>query len=317
MSNQQKNNLGQFYTNLSKTANSAANTLKNIIKNTPNTVNSLIPLTNSTKRNVNIPSVSSNSIVPVANSKSSSITTKLAWPIAVFVVIAIISIFILLKYKTQIEVGLNIIGDKIREFFNKSKATSEESDNNNVPVPPAPPVAPQDQAPVQESQNILDNLLSSGQKEVFNISKNDYTYYDAEPLCRALGAELATYDQVKESLSKGADWCNYGWVKGQAAVYPTQENTWKKIQSGPDENKNSCGAPGLNGGYFENPELRYGVNCYGKKPVQSDNDEELLMKKGKIPSSVPNLEVDRKTQEFKKNLDEIGVLPFNNSKWNE
>lgn len=315
MSNQQKNNLGQFYTNLSKTANSAANTLKNIIKNTPNTVNSLIPLTNSTKKNVNIPSVSSNSIVPVTNSKNSSITTKFAWPIAVFVVIGIISIFILIKFKTEIEVGLNNIGDKIRGFFNKSKASSEETDTSDNQVL-APPVPPQNEIPTQESQNIFDNLLSSNDKEVFNISKNEYTYYDAEPLCRALGAELATYDQVKESWSKGADWCNYGWVKGQAAVYPTQENTWKKIQSGPDENKNSCGAPGLNGGYFENPELRYGVNCYGKKPIQSDNDEELLMRKGKIPSSVPTLEVDRKTQEFKKNLDEVGVLPFNNSKWN-
>ena len=316
MSNQQKNNLGQFYTNLSKTANSAANTLKNIIKNTPNTVNSLIPLTNSTKSNVNIPRVSNNSIVPATNSKNSSITTKFAWPIAVFVVIAIISIFILLKFKNQIQIGLNNIGDKIREFFNKSKGSSEEKDNSDNQVL-APPVPPQNEVNTEQSQNIFDNLLSSNEKEVFNISKNEYTYYDAEPLCRALGAELATYDQVKESWSKGADWCNYGWVKGQAAVYPTQEKTWKKIQSGPDENKNSCGSPGLNGGYFENPELRYGVNCYGKKPIQSDNDDELLMRKGKIPSSVPTLEVDRKTQEFKKNLDEVGVLPFNNSKWNE
>lgn len=316
MSNQQKNNLGQFYTNLSKTANSAANTLKNIIKNTPNTVNSLIPLTNSTKSNVNIPRASNNSIVPATNSKNSSITTKLAWPIAVFVVIAIISIFILLKFKNQIQIGLNNIGDKISEFFNKSKGSSEEKDNSDNQVL-APPVPPQNEVNTEQSQNIFDNLLSSNEKEVFNISKNEYTYYDAEPLCRALGAELATYDQVKESWSKGADWCNYGWVKGQAAVYPTQEKTWKKIQSGPDENKNSCGSPGLNGGYFENPELRYGVNCYGKKPIQSDNDEELLMRKGKIPSSVPTLEVDRKTQEFKKNLDEVGVLPFNNSKWNE
>jgi hypothetical protein len=141
--------------------------------------------------------------------------------------------------------------------------------------------------------NIIDKVLPEGNPEVFNVSENDYTFYDAEPLCRALGAELATYDQVKEAWSKGADWCNYGWVKGQAAVYPIQEETYNKIQSGPDEEKNSCGSVGLNGGYFENPELKFGVNCYGVKPPQSENDQELLMKQGKIPRSVAALKIDQ------------------------
>ena len=34
----------------------------------------------------------------------------------------------------------------------------------------------------------------------------------------AFDAELASYDQVKDAWQKGADWCNYGWVKGQAAA---------------------------------------------------------------------------------------------------
>ena len=147
------------------------------------------------------------------------------------------------------------------------------------------------------------------------MSENDYTFYDAEPLCRALGAELATYDQVKDAWSKGADWCNYGWVKGQAAVYPTQKETWQKVQSGPDENKNSCGVVGVNGGYFENPEMKFGVTCYGPKPLQSQHSQELLMREGNVPLSVPALEVDRRTQEFRSQSDSIGVLPFNENKW--
>jgi hypothetical protein len=224
-----------------------------------------------------------------------------------------------LKFKAQIEISLNNIGQKIRDFFDKPTNPLKDPSVEETPVL-APPTPPQDQTRVETSplvQSIFDRLVPIEQKEVFNISKNEYNYYDAEPLCRALGAELATYDQVKQAWSKGADWCNYGWVKGQAAVYPTQEETWKKIQSGPDENKNSCGVPGLNGGYFDNPEMRFGVNCYGNKPPQSENDQELLMKRGKIPLSVPSLEVDRKTQEFKKNLDEVGVLPFNEGKWSE
>lgn len=87
-----------------------------------------------------------------------------------------------------------------------------------------------------------------GHKEVFNISKNAYTYYDAEPLCKALGAELATYEQVKNAFEGGADWCNYGWTKGQMAVYPTQKETWEHIQEGPEDQRNACGRPGVNGG---------------------------------------------------------------------
>jgi hypothetical protein len=163
--------------------------------------------------------------------------------------------------------------------------------------------------------NIFDKVVPIGNPEVFNVSKNEFTYYDAEPLCGALGAELATYDQVKEAWSKGADWCNYGWVKGQAAVYPIQEETYNKILAGPEEEKNSCGTVGLNGGYFENPELKFGVSCYGVKPTQSENDQELLMKQGKIPRSVAALKVDQKVQEFRKRADSVGVLPFNNDKW--
>lgn len=317
MSNQQKNDLGQFYTNLSKTVNSATNTLKNIVTNTPKTFNSLIPLTNFKKNSLS-------NISPMTNILPSTLTntnnaTTFGWPILVFVLIAVISIFILLKFKTQIEVGLNNIGQKIRDFFNKPSSPLEDASTQETPVL-SPPNPPQDQTRVESSslvQSIFDKIVPINKNEVFNISKNEYNYYDAEPLCRALGAELATYDQVKEAWSKGADWCNYGWVKGQAAVYPTQEDTWKKIQSGPDDNKNSCGMPGINGGYFDNPEMRFGVNCYGKKPPQSENDQELLMKQGKIPLSVPSLEVDRKTQEFRKKLDEVGVLPFNEGNWSE
>ena len=104
-------------------------------------------------------------------------------------------------------------------------------------------------------------------------------------------------------------------MKGQAAVYPTQEDTWKKIQAGPQEDRNSCGVVGLNGGYFENPEMKFGVNCYGSKPVQSEHDQEVLMKQGAIPKSAPGLVIDQKVQEFKEHATEYGVLPFNEKKW--
>jgi len=164
--------------------------------------------------------------------------------------------------------------------------------------------------------NIVSSILSmGGNKEVFNVSSNEYSFYDAEPLCRALGAELATYDQVQAAWNKGADWCNYGWTKGQVAIYPTQQVTWEKLQGGPPDEHTACGKPGVNGGFFDNPEMKFGVNCYGVKPLQNSNDERILMENGVIPKTVSTLKIDQQISDIKNNIDMVGVLPFNSQGW--
>ena len=182
-----------------------------------------------------------------------------------------------------------------------------------------PPVAPQTVTPAQHTashQSIVEKILpSGGGAEVYNVAQNKFTYYDAEPLCKALGAELASYEQVKDAWSKGADWCNYGWVKGQMAIYPTQKNTYDKLQAGPADQKGACGTTGINGGYFDNPDMLYGVNCYGKKPSQSAHDEAQLMDEGKIPKSPETLKVDQMMNDFKDQADSLFVKPFSDAKW--
>jgi len=155
---------------------------------------------------------------------------------------------------------------------------------------------------------------SGGSSEVFNVAANRFTYYDAEPLCKAMGAELATYEQVKDAWSKGADWCNYGWVKGQMAVYPTSESTYAKLQSGPEEARMSCGTTGINGGYFDNPEMRYGVTCYGKKPAQNSHDESAVAQGA--PVSPDAVAFNQKVSKFKTEASEIALSPFNGNSWN-
>ena len=91
----------------------------------------------------------------------------------------------------------------------------------------------------------------------------------------SFGSELATFEQVQESYNHGSNWCNYGWTKGQMALYPTQYSEWKKLQDNDslnDDQKNSCGRPGINGGYFDNPNLKFGVNCYGVKSEAMDEE---------------------------------------------
>jgi hypothetical protein len=163
------------------------------------------------------------------------------------------------------------------------------------------------------AQNIEKIIPGGLGKEVFNVSSNKFTYYDAAPMCKALGAELATYEQVKDAFSKGADWCNYGWVQGQMAVYPTQKETYEKLQLGPEEQRMTCGTVGLNGGYFDNPEMRFGVNCYGDKPAKSQHDAAELSKGA--PISPDALAFEKKVNQYKSEADTIGVNPFNSSRW--
>jgi hypothetical protein len=166
---------------------------------------------------------------------------------------------------------------------------------------------------VQRLESDVESALGGGGggKQVFNVARNVYTFSEAEPLCRAFGAELATYDQVKEAYEAGADWCNYGWVKGQLAVYPTQESTYQKLQHGPESERMSCGVPGVNGGYFPNADQRFGVNCYGPRPAESALDERLQME-AKTDTSY-----DREVNRFKAERDSIAVNPWNAKQWSE
>jgi hypothetical protein len=69
----------------------------------------------------------------------------------------------------------------------------------------------------------------------------------------------------------------------------------------------------LNGGFFDNPELRFGVNCFGAKPSQSDHDA-IAMAKG-APMSPEALEVEKKVAKFRTEAASLGIMPFNTSKW--
>ena len=157
------------------------------------------------------------------------------------------------------------------------------------------------------------------QDEVFNISNNLYTYDDAQAICTAYGAKLANYDQIEDAYKNGAEWCNYGWSSNQMAFFPTQKSTWSALQE-TDNNKNDCGRPGINGGFFANPYLKFGVNCFGKKPKASD-DELARMKElnNKVyPKKPKDSIIDRKVEFWKENADKLLVLnSFNKKEWSE
>ena len=281
-------------------AANAINTLKANVSNLNKTVNNLVE---NTQKNMN-------TAVEAAGLPGGWMTA-----LGIFAAFVVLFLFVLTYYSAQVKQGYDYLVNQVRGALGLNQTPILPAEEPGMDVLDKS-VAPQNETEAQKdaAKPLVEKVLPSvGSPEVFNVSKNTFTYYDAEPLCKALGAELATYDQVKQAWERGADWCNYGWVKGQTAVYPTQRDTWDKLQAGPEDQRTSCGVPGLNGGYFDNPELRFGVNCFGPKPNQSDHDA-IAMAKG-APMSPEALEVEKKVAKFRTEAASLGIMPFNTSKW--
>jgi len=161
------------------------------------------------------------------------------------------------------------------------------------------------------------------EKEVFNINENNFTYDEAKLVCKALGSELATYGQVVKAHKKGANWCNYGWSKNKMALYPIQKEYYDKIQKDVGT-RNTCGKPGVNGGYFDNKDLKFGVNCYGIKPKPNPDNIIYIEENGGNGENVDSEDVlvkENKEEELVANYknmfnnNNIDLMPFNNAKW--
>ena len=153
--------------------------------------------------------------------------------------------------------------------------------------------------------------------EVFNISNNVYTYEDAKNVCSIYGAKLASYDQLEDAYRDGAEWCNYGWSKDQMVFYPTQKDTYAKLQENP-LTTNMCGRPGVNGGFIEDPTLEFGVNCYGVKPTPSPGDLNNMQQNNIPDFSLIDPITKSKIEYWKKNPNEfLNLKSFNYNKWSE
>ena len=152
-----------------------------------------------------------------------------------------------------------------------------------------------------DSQSNFERTLLN-EKEVYHIDKQNLTYEQAIKKCEAYGATIANKNQMTEAYNKGAHWCNYGWIEGREAYYPVQKCF---------ENDN-CGEPGLNGGFFEEKDLKFGVNCYGIKP----SDKNIVEKPEYCPEEKEKTfcELDENINACTQ-LENDNIKPFNNDKW--
>lgn len=166
-------------------------------------------------------------------------------------------------------------------------------------------------APASTSSSTTTEPTQSNPKisQVFNIKENIYSADDAGGVCGALGADIATLQQLVDAHRQGANWCNVGWTKEGLAAYPIQKEFWQKMQGNNPQNRNICGQPGINLARND-AGLLYGVNCYGVKPEP---------KKGELVKEVVQNDADialqAKIAQFQKTLNNMTLSPFNASQW--
>jgi hypothetical protein len=137
------------------------------------------------------------------------------------------------------------------------------------------------------------------EKEVFHVDNQTLTYDQAREKCRAYNSVLATKEQITEAYNKGANWCSYGWTEGQNAFYPVQ----KCMQ------KQKCGVAGINGGYFAEPNIKFGANCYGIKPADTNIEPKSI-----YCTEKQFCEKDTNKEACSKQKNDF-ISPFNNDKW--
>jgi hypothetical protein len=173
-------------------------------------------------------------------------------------------------------------------------------------------VVDQDQDTTQPSSPLLSSIKMK--KQVYNIPGNYYDYENAKAMCKAYGADLATYEQIEDAYENGGEWCNYGWSSGQMALFPTQQKTFDNLQNIP-KHEHDCGRPGINGGFIGNPRVRFGVNCFGYKPKITSEEEEMMQNTTPYPKTEKDVVMEKQVDFWKTKIDDILLSPFNYNSW--
>ena len=258
---------------------------------------------------------------PVNNSPKSSFSISKLLIVLFIILIILIIIYVvicLVKYNNINCYKKKSFSNYLFDFNNSNvclldKAPYTPPPKKDAPIIPKP-------TPLKETTSELSKLL--GKKEVFHIGNQDYTYKQSQCKCSSYGSRLATTNEVKQAYNNGANWCTYGWTEGQNAFYPVQKCYYQSLKEKNASNENNnddflensdkyCGKPGLNGGFFANPELKFGANCYGVKPKGS-------VVKLKNPDICPEKSFCEQKNNFQAShaLETDEIAAFNNDSWN-
>lgn len=203
-------------------------------------------------------------------------------------------IFILGINAIQYYYNINIKAD-LKSLFTPQPKIDIEVEQ---PVDPAPPPPP--------------NIQTMPQ--VFHLKDNKYNYENAKAVCKAYGARLANLEDLQKAHKDGAEWCSYGWSDKQHAYFPTQKKSWDKLQT-IKGHENDCGRPGINGGYIGNPNVKFGVNCYGYKPKMNQSSKYSMENQPIYPKTQKEIDFEKRVKAWRNKTKDLTIAPFNSDQW--
>ena len=100
------------------------------------------------------------------------------------------------------------------------------------------------------------------------------------------------------------------------ALFPTQYKHWERLQK-IKGHENDCGRPGVNGGYIDNPNVRFGVNCYGHRPKITPLETEIMEATPDYPITRQQQKFNRRVEYWKERIQDILVSPFSPNSWSQ
>jgi hypothetical protein len=100
------------------------------------------------------------------------------------------------------------------------------------------------------------------------------------------------------------------------ALFPTQKLTFDNLQK-IKGHEHDCGRPGVNGGYIANPNVKFGVNCFGYKPKITSEEEEMMQNTTPYPKTEKDINMEKQVDFWKTKIDDILLSPFNYSTWSK
>ena len=117
---------------------------------------------------------------------------------------------------------------------------------------------------------------------------------------------------INHHIKKGC--CH--WYTQFYPLFPTQKSTYDKLQE-IEGHENDCGRPGVNGGYIDNPNVRFGVNCYGVKPSKPDGWVAPMIIAPKSPCEGCPPKPNKKEEQMNKMKKNAQLAGFNENEWSE
>ena len=139
--------------------------------------------------------------------------------------------------------------------------------------------------------------------EIVHIPRNIYTYPQAKHKCELSGGTLATKQQMIDAYNKGGSWQNYGWSADMNAYYLVQPCDFVKMR----KRGIKIAPPGVAGGRFR-PGIRFGINCYMRKPEGAVKETKLCK---------DELDICARNPKACEPIGSDNISPFNPKQWSE